>query len=96
MAWLDLCLRGELRAISVGCTMVLKLGIKGVVVEADSRQAILSVSEMVPPWEVCAEVMDIQHFAKEGDIRFRWVRREANKAAHEIAALARRNSLPSN
>lgn len=54
-------LRGELRAIRAACEMVINVGIKGVVVEADNRRAILlSVSELVPPQEVRAEVLDIR------------------------------------
>ncbi|KAI8525452.1 hypothetical protein RHMOL_Rhmol13G0231200 [Rhododendron molle] len=90
-------LSGELRAIRAACAMVTCLGIRGVEVEADNKQAILlSVSELVPPWEVSSEVLDIRHFAKEWDIKFRWVRRGANRVAHEIAALAKKNILPCN
>lgn len=90
-------LSGELSAIRAACNMLIKSKIKGATVEADNRQAILlSVSELVPPWEVSAEVLDIRDLAREGDICFNWVRRAANKAAHEIAALARRKSLPCN
>lgn len=90
-------LKGELLAIRTACEMVISLGLKDVEVESDNRQAILlSVSESVPPWDVRAVVLDIRHLATKGSISFRWVRRQANKAAHEVAALALRNSLPRN
>ncbi|KAI8572158.1 hypothetical protein RHMOL_Rhmol01G0176600 [Rhododendron molle] len=40
--------------------------------------------------------MDIGHFAKEGKLLFKWVRRVANKVTHEVPSLALRNSLPCN
>ncbi|KAH7853442.1 hypothetical protein Vadar_002449 [Vaccinium darrowii] len=90
-------LKGELLAIRAACEMVFSLGLKEVEVESDNKQAILlSVSESVPPWEVRAVVLDIRHLAVKGAISFRWTRREANKAAHEVAALALRNLLPCN
>lgn len=90
-------LKGELLAIRTACEMIISLGLKEVEVESDNRQAILlSVSESVPPWDVRAVVLDNRHLATKGSISFRWIRREANKAAHEVATLALRNSLPSN
>ncbi|KAI8539114.1 hypothetical protein RHMOL_Rhmol09G0155900 [Rhododendron molle] len=78
-------LSDELRAIRQACAMVTSLGIRGAEVEADNKQAILlSVSESVPPWEVCYEVSDIRHFAKEGDIKLRWIRRGANKGRPQL------------
>ncbi|KAI8536475.1 hypothetical protein RHMOL_Rhmol10G0260000 [Rhododendron molle] len=90
-------LGGELYAIRAACEMLLSLGLKEVEVESDNKQAIaLSVSELVPPWSVRALVMDIREFAKEGALILKWMRRLANKAAHEVASLALRNSLPCN
>lgn len=50
-------LSGELGAIRTACHMLINSNIKGAMVEADNKLAItLSVSELVPPWEVSAEV----------------------------------------
>lgn len=69
------------------CLMVRALGLKGVEVEPDNKQAfLLCVSELVPPWEVDALVWDIQKLDQWGDLSVRWVRWSANKAAHEVAA----------
>ncbi|XP_058189568.1 uncharacterized protein LOC131307174 [Rhododendron vialii] len=90
-------LGGELHAIRAACEMLISLGLKEVEAESDSQQAIhLSVSELVPPWDVRALVIDIRHFAKEGNLLFKWVRRAANRVAHKVAFLASRNSLPCN
>ncbi|XP_058181423.1 uncharacterized protein LOC131299867 [Rhododendron vialii] len=90
-------LGGELHAIRAACEMLISLDLKEVEVESDSQQAIhLSVSELVPPWDVKTLVMDIRHFAKEGNLLFKWVRRVANRMAHKVAFLASRNSLPCN
>ncbi|KAI8530759.1 hypothetical protein RHMOL_Rhmol11G0084200 [Rhododendron molle] len=70
---------------------------KEVIVESDNKQAItLSVSEWVPPWDVRALVLDIRQYAKEGAFIFKWVRRSANKVAHEVAPLALHRLLPCN
>lgn len=81
----------------MACVMINGLGLKEVEVESDNKQAIsLSVSELVPPWKIRAVVQDIRHFANEGNSIFQWIRRSANKLAHEIAALALRQKLPCN
>lgn len=65
--------------------------------ESDNKQAILlSVSELVPPWEVAAVVLDIRELARAGSIMLKWVRRTANRAAKAIAALAKNGNLPLN
>lgn len=93
----NLGLGGELFAIRAACEMLFRLGMKEVVVESDNKQAItLSVSELVPPWNVRALVLDIRQYAKEGAFLFKWVCRSANKVAHEVASLALRSSLPCN
>lgn len=93
----DSSLDGELQAIRVACEMTNALGLKEVVIESDNKQAIsLGVSELVPPWRVSAVVQDIRHLAKEGCFLFKWVRRTANKVAHEVASLALRQKLPCN
>lgn len=75
----------------------IRLGLNGAEVESDNKSAILlSVSELVPPWESSAVVQDIRQFAELGSISFSWIRHAANKVAHEVAALAMRNSLPCN
>ncbi|KAH7862425.1 hypothetical protein Vadar_004635 [Vaccinium darrowii] len=85
----DSNLDGELQAIRVACEMAKGMGLKEVEIESDNKQAIsLNVSELVPPWNVSAVVMDIRHFAKEGNFLFRWVKRTANMVAHEVASLA--------
>ncbi|KAH7842585.1 hypothetical protein Vadar_007008 [Vaccinium darrowii] len=90
-------LQGELLAIREACLMISALGMKGVSVESDNKQAILlSASELVPPWEVIAMVLDIWELACMRGILFKWVRREANKAAHSIATLAKSGKLPLN
>lgn len=67
-------LQGELKAIREACLMVMALALKGEVTEADNHHAIsLSVSELVPPWEVGALVEDIRESALMGDISFSWV-----------------------
>ncbi|KAE9465841.1 hypothetical protein C3L33_02247, partial [Rhododendron williamsianum] len=54
-------LQGELEAIRRACYMVEGLKVSPVMIESDSRRAIeLSVSELVPPWEVFEVVMDIR------------------------------------
>lgn len=90
-------LQGELLAIREACLMISALGMKEVSVESDNKQAILlSASELVPPWEASAVVLDIRELARMGGILFKWVRREANKAAQSIAALAKNGKLPLN
>lgn len=77
--------------------MLHSLGLKEIEIESDNKQAItLSVSELVPPWSVRALVMDIRDYAKESALFLKWVRRSANKVAHEVASLALRNALPCN
>lgn len=53
-------LGGELYAIRAACELVIGLGLKEVEVGSDNKQAIfLSVSELMPPWEIRALVVDI-------------------------------------
>lgn len=90
-------LEGELQAIRMACGMVNNLGLKDVEVEFDNKQVTsLSVSELVPPWKVSALVQDIRHLAKEGKALLHWIRRSANRLAHEIASLALKQKLPCN
>lgn len=65
--------------------------------ESDNKQAItLSVSELVPPWKVMDVVLDIRELGKQGNYRFGWIRRQANKVAHLTATLEFRGELPRN
>ncbi|KAG5532237.1 hypothetical protein RHGRI_026761 [Rhododendron griersonianum] len=55
--------------------------------ENDNAQLIsLSVSELVPPWEVLAILSDIRLLAKDEGLSFRWTPREGNEAAHWVAS----------
>lgn len=64
-------------------------------IESDNQVAIkLSVSELDPPWEVAAVVMDIRQMKREENIGFAWIRRSANELAHVVATKALRNLLP--
>lgn len=90
-------LQGELLAIRQACGMVRSLGLNEAVIESDNQQAIkLSVSELVPPWEVMALVMDIRQIRQEADLKLVWARREANGLAHVVATMALKNLLPCN
>lgn len=54
-------LQGELFAIREACLMMTALGRSEVEVESDNKEAIhLSVSELVPPWQVSTLVQDIR------------------------------------
>ncbi|KAI8549277.1 hypothetical protein RHMOL_Rhmol06G0013200 [Rhododendron molle] len=54
----------------------------------------LSVSELVPPWEVATISMDIRDLVQEQGISFDFVRRLANWMAHEVASLAKTGKFP--
>lgn len=65
--------------------------------ETDNKQAIvLVVSELVPPQEAMAVVLDICFLARLEDTSFSWVHRTANEVAHRVAALALKGDLPLN
>lgn len=65
--------------------------------ESNCKQAfLLSVSELVPPWDVAAIVLDIRDLAKASGIVFSWARQVANKAAHTVATSAKSGNLPCN
>lgn len=69
-------LQGELLAICQGCGMIKDLGMMEGLVELDNQLAIkLSVSELIPPWEVLAVVGDIRQMKDELGISFGWVKR---------------------
>ncbi|KAI8535287.1 hypothetical protein RHMOL_Rhmol10G0162000 [Rhododendron molle] len=87
-------LQGELEAIRRACYMV--EGLKGspIMIESDNKRAIeLSVSEFVPPWEVFAVVMDIRKLVQQLNLKVEWVKRSANKIAHQVAAWASKGQL---
>ncbi|KAI8553628.1 hypothetical protein RHMOL_Rhmol05G0030900 [Rhododendron molle] len=88
-------LQGELVAIRQACGMISDLGYQNALVESDSQVAIkLSVSELVPPWEVSAVVWDIRKMREDLNIIFGWVKRTANKLAHVVAKKALKGLLP--
>ncbi|KAI8558898.1 hypothetical protein RHMOL_Rhmol04G0132100 [Rhododendron molle] len=64
-------LQGELLAILLACEMAEALGISKACIESDNQQAIkLSVSELVPPWEVLSLVSDIRQFGQYVGLSF--------------------------
>ncbi|KAI8544372.1 hypothetical protein RHMOL_Rhmol08G0291300 [Rhododendron molle] len=69
-------LRGELEALRKACFLAKDFRRFPVTVESDSKMAIsLSVSELVPPWEVHPVVMDIRELHRQHNFEFVWVRR---------------------
>ncbi|KAF7146972.1 hypothetical protein RHSIM_Rhsim03G0129900 [Rhododendron simsii] len=65
--------------------------------ESDYKQAILlSVSELVPPWDVAVVVLDIRDLAKASGNVFSWEHQVTNKAAYTVTALAKSGNLPCN
>ncbi|KAI8567632.1 hypothetical protein RHMOL_Rhmol02G0136600 [Rhododendron molle] len=87
-------LQGELEAIRRACYMVEGLKVSSVMIESDSRRAIeLSVSELVPPWEVFEVVMDIRKMIQQKNLKMEWVKRFGNKIAHQVAAWASKGQL---
>ncbi|KAH7843546.1 hypothetical protein Vadar_018002 [Vaccinium darrowii] len=90
-------LQGELLAIRRACGMAKALNLFGVTIESDNQTAIkLSVSELVPPWEVLTVVLDIREFVSSLGLCLAWVKREANELAHVVASNAVRGNLPVN
>lgn len=90
-------LHGELLALRFACGMVKALGLLGAVIESDNQVAIkLSVSELVPPWEVASVVMDIRDLVRDVGVCLQWVKREGNALAHVVAKKALRGLLPVN
>ncbi|XP_058195012.1 uncharacterized protein LOC131311532 [Rhododendron vialii] len=87
-------LHGEQEAIRRACHMVEGLKVSQVIIESDNRRAIeLSVSELVPPWEVFEVVMDIRRLMKQKNLKMEWVNRFGNKIAHQVAAWASKGQL---
>ncbi|KAI8551080.1 hypothetical protein RHMOL_Rhmol06G0157100 [Rhododendron molle] len=87
-------LHGELEAIRRACYMVEGLKVSPVTIELNSRRAIeLSVSELVPPWEVFEVVMDIRKMIQQKNLKMEWVKRSGSKIAHQVAAWASKGQL---
>ncbi|KAF7128124.1 hypothetical protein RHSIM_Rhsim11G0009800 [Rhododendron simsii] len=73
--------------IREACLFAKALNLSSVCIENDNAQLIsLSVSELVPPWEVLAIISDIRLLAKNDGFSFRWTPREGNEAAHWVAS----------
>lgn len=90
-------LQGELLAIRLACGMARSLGFNGAVIESDNQMAIkLCIFELVPPWEVGSSVLDIRQLKQELELKYTWVKREANGLVHVVASKAVRGLLPSN
>lgn len=55
-------------------------------IESDNKMAnSLSVSELLPSWEVQAVVLDIRDLRRQHKFDLVWVRRTANRVAHQVA-----------
>ncbi|KAG5561153.1 hypothetical protein RHGRI_004238 [Rhododendron griersonianum] len=73
----------EASVLREACLFAKALNLSSVCIENDNAQLIsLSVSELVPPWEVLAIISDIRLLAREEGLSFRWTPREGNEAAH--------------
>ncbi|KAF7153144.1 hypothetical protein RHSIM_Rhsim01G0167200 [Rhododendron simsii] len=69
------------------CLFAKALNLQNVSIESDCASLIsLSVSELVPPWEVLALITDIRKIGAELELSFCWTPREGNEAAHWIAS----------
>ncbi|KAG5545805.1 hypothetical protein RHGRI_018086 [Rhododendron griersonianum] len=80
-------LHAEASVIREACLFAKALNLSSVCIENDNAQLIsLSVSELVPPWEVLAILSDIRLLAKDEGLSFRWTPREGNEAAHWVAS----------
>ncbi|KAH7852348.1 hypothetical protein Vadar_023748 [Vaccinium darrowii] len=87
-------LQSELVAIRMACVMERDMGLYNVEIESDCKMGInLSVSELVPPWEVLSLSLDIQKLVRDLKLQFSWVPRSANKVVHLIASLASKGGL---
>lgn len=79
-------LQGELLAIRFACCMMKSQSINDGSIESDCQTAIkLSVSELVPPWEVATVVDDIKQMQQESGVTLAWIKRKANGLAHILA-----------
>lgn len=88
-------LQGELEAIRKACFMARDSYCLPVTIESDKKQAIsISVSELVPPWEVHPVVTDIRDVGQQIGLNIVWAKTTANKVAHQVAALALKKKLP--
>lgn len=55
-----------------------------------------SVSEGVPPWDICAVMNDIRSMASSRGLAFKWCPRVGNRAAHWVASACLHDTLPVN
>lgn len=76
-AFISSPLQGELLAICLACGMVTDLKLNKVEIESDNQLAVkLSGSELVPPWEVMAVVLDVRQFCRDLGLTVSWINRE--------------------
>ncbi|KAL7189912.1 hypothetical protein ACSBR1_039536 [Camellia fascicularis] len=70
----------------MACLMIQAHNLSNVEIESDNQLVIqLSVSEMVPPWEISAMILDIRAIALQFHLLFTWTRCSNNKVAHWVA-----------
>ncbi|KAI8569738.1 hypothetical protein RHMOL_Rhmol02G0300500 [Rhododendron molle] len=87
-------LLGELEAIRKACLLARDMCAVPITIESDNKTAIsLSVSELEPPWEVYPLIMDIRAVRRQRNLELIWVKRSANKVAHQVASLAAKGQL---
>ncbi|KAL7235685.1 hypothetical protein ACSBR1_019055 [Camellia fascicularis] len=87
--------QGEARALRLACVFLQALGLINVQVERDNKSVIeLSTSELVPPWDCRACILDIHSLSLSSSISFPWVPREANSVVHGIATTHLKGALP--
>ncbi|KAL7220331.1 hypothetical protein ACSBR2_013250 [Camellia fascicularis] len=87
--------QSEAQAIRLACAFSQALGLSNVLVENDNKAVIeLCVSELVPPWNCLAIMHDIKAMSSSSVISFSWVPREVNCAAHWLASVFLKGSLP--
>ncbi|KAM7465724.1 hypothetical protein LguiB_013286 [Lonicera macranthoides] len=87
----------EAIAIREACIVGACRNISGLVICSDSKFVIsLISSDLDPPWDIEALVVDIRRFAVAFDFKFIFVRRYQNIIANSIVQAVLRDSLPCN